>query len=230
MSMREIPVILWKKFRVCLPHPVANAVQNLAVELGNWVLHGIGVRRVKKFLKSGPSFTGIEFTGRARVLDNFINVGWETKFPIDLRRKLPFKDNSVEKIYSSHFLEHLYPFELEMLLKECHRILKDGGVFEAALPDVVGSILNYADYCRGVVPKFTPKIIYSSYRCPTEGLVYSVFCDYKHYNIYALDNLTMYFIAAGFKNLRTREYDPNIDLEKRKDSSFYIIAVKSNDN
>ncbi len=53
----------------------------------------------------------------------------------DLRAKLPYMDSSVDGIYSSHALEHLYLAEAEGLLNECFRVLKDGGIIRLALPD-----------------------------------------------------------------------------------------------
>ena len=46
--------------------------------------------------------------------------------------KLPFKDNSVEYIWSSHVLEHIK--EPMNILNECWRILKPDGKFEIKVP------------------------------------------------------------------------------------------------
>jgi SAM-dependent methyltransferase len=53
----------------------------------------------------------------------------------DLRRALPYETGSVDAIYSSHVLEHLYLREAERLLGECHRVLTGGGILRLALPD-----------------------------------------------------------------------------------------------
>ena len=51
----------------------------------------------------------------------------------DLSR-LPWKwtDNSIDKIYMIHFLEH-FP-DVAAILNECHRILKSGGILEIIVP------------------------------------------------------------------------------------------------
>lgn len=51
-------------------------------------------------------------------------------------RKLPYPDDSVEAIYSSHTLEHLYLREAEAVIGECARLLRPGGIVRFALPDV----------------------------------------------------------------------------------------------
>lgn len=53
----------------------------------------------------------------------------------DLRRPLPFDDASVDAVYSSHLLEHLYLREAERLLGECRRVLRPGSILRLALPD-----------------------------------------------------------------------------------------------
>ena len=54
----------------------------------------------------------------------------------DLTKRLPFDDGSVDAVYSSHFFEHIYYSDAGAILKECHRVLRPGGVLRlAALPD-----------------------------------------------------------------------------------------------
>lgn len=51
-------------------------------------------------------------------VDYVMNVGKE---------KLPFKDNSVDKIHADHLFEHFYPEELFFCIEECWRVLKPKG-------------------------------------------------------------------------------------------------------
>lgn len=55
---------------------------------------------------------------------------------IDLTKKLPLPDNSVDFIYSEHVFEHLEYVEGQKLLKECYRILKPNGVIRTVMPDL----------------------------------------------------------------------------------------------
>lgn len=52
----------------------------------------------------------------------------------DVHNGLPFKDNSVDAIFSSHFFEHLTIPQLEQLLYECRRVLKSGGMMAIRVP------------------------------------------------------------------------------------------------
>lgn len=49
---------------------------------------------------------------------------------------LPFKDNSIRYIYTSHMIEHLDPFDAKNFFGECFRILKPGGTFRIICPDI----------------------------------------------------------------------------------------------
>ena len=48
---------------------------------------------------------------------------------------LPFNNDSINFIFSEHFLEHLFFDESLSLLRECYRILKPFGVIRTSVPD-----------------------------------------------------------------------------------------------
>lgn len=54
----------------------------------------------------------------------------------DLRRRLPFPDESFDAVYGSHVLEHLEPDAAAQLLGECHRVLRPGGIARIVVPDL----------------------------------------------------------------------------------------------
>ncbi len=63
----------------------------------------------------------------------------------DLRKGLPYQDNSFQGVYHSHVLEHLTPAEARLLLRECRRVLKPGGVIRVVVPnleDIAGNYLH----------------------------------------------------------------------------------------
>lgn len=64
-------------------------------------------------------------------------------FNWDLTKGLPFPDNSVDYMFNEHFLEHLTYNEALMLLKDCRRALKDGGVMRIAMPDLEKCVNDY---------------------------------------------------------------------------------------
>ena len=54
-------------------------------------------------------------------------------------------DNSVDLIYTSHFLEHLTYGEGEVFLKECFKAMKPGAIMRIAVPDVKKLARHYLD-------------------------------------------------------------------------------------
>lgn len=50
--------------------------------------------------------------------------------------KLPYEDNSVDEIWSSHMLEHVGKFEVVPTLKEWFRVLKSEGKLTLRVPDL----------------------------------------------------------------------------------------------
>lgn len=55
---------------------------------------------------------------------------------IDAQDGLPFADATFRAVYHSHVLEHLHPDDARGLLRECHRILKPGGVLRVVVPNL----------------------------------------------------------------------------------------------
>jgi SAM-dependent methyltransferase len=54
---------------------------------------------------------------------------------INIKKGLPFANGTVDGIYSSHTLEHLYLNDARNVLIECARVLRRGAVLRLALPN-----------------------------------------------------------------------------------------------
>ncbi len=54
----------------------------------------------------------------------------------DLRRSIPLRTASVDVIHSEDFLEHIEKEAGEAALRECHRVLRSGGVMRLLTPDL----------------------------------------------------------------------------------------------
>jgi predicted SAM-dependent methyltransferase len=61
----------------------------------------------------------------------------------DLRQRLPFVSESIDCIYASHVLEHLYEDEARALLMECRRVLTPSGVLRLVVPDLFSLAQRY---------------------------------------------------------------------------------------
>lgn len=63
----------------------------------------------------------------------------------NLLKQFPWKTESVDVIYSSHTLEHFTREDGYRFLKECHRVLKQGGIIRIVIPDLKASINSYLE-------------------------------------------------------------------------------------
>ena len=61
----------------------------------------------------------------------------------NLTEGIPFSDQSVDVVYSSHFLEHLNRRQSAKFLEECFRVLKRHGIIRIVVPDLKYIIDGY---------------------------------------------------------------------------------------
>jgi predicted SAM-dependent methyltransferase len=64
----------------------------------------------------------------------------------DVRQGIPFPDESISEINTSHFLEHLSEDEIYPFLGECMRVLTKGGKMVNRLPHVKYPTAFYTDH------------------------------------------------------------------------------------
>ncbi len=100
--------------------------------------------RLQGAKKNGSAELHLHLGCGLKFLPGFVNIDGnlfrKTDMWLDLRNGLPFPDNSVSSVYSSHVLEHFYPEELTVLLRECHRVLRRGGGLRIVVPDMGGAV------------------------------------------------------------------------------------------
>ena len=121
-----------------------------------------------------------------------------TKFPY------PFKDGSVDAIFSSHFLEHLDGFERIKFFEECYRILKPSGKMRCVHP-YYKSVRAIQDPTHKFPPIGENSYLYwdKNWRAAnklTHG-VYDIKCDYEFKIYYTWQDPTV-----ANKNEETRNF------------------------
>jgi len=91
--------------------------------------------KIKNYYKNHKEIK-IQFGGGKDKLEGFLNTDVIGKIPINISKKLPFKSNSVDLIYSCHAIEHIYYKKFKSFMKETFRILKKGGVHIIMTPSL----------------------------------------------------------------------------------------------
>jgi predicted SAM-dependent methyltransferase len=175
-------------------------------------------RQIKLEIGSGPKkgingWTTLDITNKC-------DLKW------DLREGIPFPDNSVSIIYSSHLFEHIPYNGIVSLLKECHRVLKKDGVFSICVPNAKPYILGYANKDKSFwnsIPGFYVPAL--SHHSPIDMINYIAYMAGEHKYMFDEENLVSIIAANGFKNARTRSFDAEFDLKERDIESIYAIAT-----
>lgn len=171
----------------------------------------------------------IELGAGSRILEGWVGVDISPHAAVccDLNHEaLPFADCSVEEIYASHFLEHFsYPDQMRHVLAECMRVLRPGGYLRVAVPDASIYIRAYMEKQRfpEVIPVYQKAFFFNSH---IDSINYIAYMAGQHKHMFDMDNLLAILSGAGFINVAARQYDPAIDVEKRRAQSIYSIAQK----
>lgn len=143
----------------------------------------------------------------------------------DLRKGIPFPNESISKIYSSHFFEHLSFGEGQMFLDECLRVLVPGGIFSLCVPNARIFIEAYLNSDLDKNQHFGYKPAYND-TTKIDYVNYIAYMDGHHKYMFDEENLIYILTSKGLKNAHLRKFDPDIDLKERDFESIYAEATK----
>jgi len=82
---------------------------------------------------------------------------------LDVRKGLPFRNETVDLVYMSQFLDHLNLYECEKVLAECYRVMKPGGLIRIAVQDLDELLMKYK-YDKLDELSYMQPDIYSKYK------------------------------------------------------------------
>lgn len=121
---------------------------------------------------------------------------------------------SVDALFSSHNIEHLYPHDVPVALREFHRVLKDDGFVVITCPDlvsvcklVVEDKLTDAAYTSPAGPIAPIDILYGHRPAMARGNLYMA-----HRCGFTKKTLTADLQAAGFLTIGTIDRPEQFDL------------------
>lgn len=179
-------------------------------------------------LLKGSDPIKLELGAGGRSMDGWISVDMNDNcaLNLDLAAPIPFPDNSVNMIYSSHVLEHFNYTELIKLLEQCQRILKPGGTFSASVPNAriyLNAYHNPEDFNPEIYCRHKQAYNYNS---KIDYVNYMAYMDGHHKYMFDEENIIVILNKAGFKNVRLRDFNKALDLEVRDFQSIYVQAEK----
>ena len=164
-------------------------------------------------------------------IKGFNNNNWkEIRFDIDknvnpdivgtLTDMKLVKTGSVDAIYSSHNIEHIFPHEVPIALKEFYRVLKDDGIVVITCPDLqsVGEAIAQDKLMEplyespgGTVTAFD--ILYGHRETTADGNVFMI-----HKGGFTYSSLDRAFSEAGFET--------RVGGRRLEACDLYLIAFK----
>jgi len=146
----------------------------------------------------------------------------------DLRKGIPFPDESISKIYSSHLFEHLSFEETKGLIHECKRVLVPGGLFLICVPNARLYLEAYINNKDENFFQSLPSYHKPGYNNTTrmDWVNYVAYMGGEHKYMFDQENLLHILKMNGLKNVRVREFDPEIDMPERIFESLYAQGEK----
>jgi predicted SAM-dependent methyltransferase len=186
-------------------------------------------KQINKQIKTSP-FVKIEIGSGEKIGEN----GWLTLDFIgtdinwDLRNGMPFENDTIDEIYSSHLFEHLTFNEASVLFDECKRVLRPGGIFSICVPNSKRYIDAYFNKNQEFWKNEQLDFLTNAYNKTTliDYVNYIAYMDGHHKYMFDEENLLFILISHGFKNVKIREFDIKIDMLDRDFESIYAIANK----
>ena len=158
----------------------------------------------------------------------------------DMRRGLPFADCTVRGVFCEHFLEHVdYEEEAPMLLRECHRVLKPGGVVRIIVPDAEAYLRAYCDdgwdrltLIRPLMPGHVDSYFGNRYDTKMEAVNMIFRQGTEHKFAYDAETLVALLRRCGFSHVEhqtfLRSVMPEVCLDQpmRASESLYVEGQK----
>ena len=155
----------------------------------------------RRFRQNGRPIKAHLGCGQKNYLPGWVNVDANfvtAKIDLwaNLEQGLPFGDNSVERIYSFHVIEHLPDSALAPHFREMFRVLRPGGVIRVGGPNIDNACLKLLQNEASWFPDFPDK------RASVGGRFTNfVFCRNEHLTALTTSYLKELAEGAGFTGL-----------------------------
>ena len=235
---------MWRQVaRARLSKGVRAAIRQVADEWRIQRLHRASVRKAAQISTGQPLRVNLASGHHPKA--DWINVDLfapHADLRLDLRERLPFRDNSIAEIYCEHFFEHLEypnvadpvawmletpqsPSEALAFLRECRRVLTPAGVLDIVVPDAEVIIGEYVNRHQ---PGFSVPAWWGPAWCDTElhRVNYLFRQGREHKYAYDYETLRRVIESAGFARVDRRSFDPARDAENHRIGSLFVLSRK----
>jgi predicted SAM-dependent methyltransferase len=163
-------------------------------------------KKVKKYLDNSPE-PKLQIGCDTNLLTGWLNSGISLKecwfgIYLDAGKPFPFPESSFNYVFSEHLFEHLNYQQATNMLKESYRILKPGGVFRIATPDLQFLIRLYQEPDQPIHQQYIEYSAKQGNIPPSSVFVINRFhTAWGHQIIYDKETLTNMLEMTGFKDV-----------------------------
>jgi SAM-dependent methyltransferase len=169
------------------------------------------------------------------IAEHHYKANWSNVLKKDVSRGLPYGDQSVAKIYSSHFIEHIPKEKGFRFLQECHRVLKTGGVMRLVVPDLLFHAQLYVENTKELIERSLlpgDRSVHDNFL----ETIYGAYLNNKRYGarhcyMYDLPTLVSLLRKVGFRAIKKYSYKKGDDDElpyydSRPEDSLHLETRK----
>jgi predicted SAM-dependent methyltransferase len=166
----------------------------------------------------------------------------EADIYLNVCRRFPFSDASVDVLYAEHMLEHIHVDKVRFVLSEARRVLKPGGMFRITVPDLEIHARNYVakneDFFRPIIDKYMgrwDKNLDKYWLIRSNGGAFmsrAVQRFYRHRWMYDFETLSSCLREVGFKQCTKQSFGVSLvpaagklDRSDRAFETLYVDAV-----
>lgn len=107
------------------------------------------------------NITNIHLGASHNIIDGWVNYDIDTSggaTKADLAKGIPISDNSVDKIFTEHVIEHFDKETGYFLIQECYRVLKPGGTMRIGWPNLNKLVSSYLTHSKKHRKHVTPHL------------------------------------------------------------------------
>jgi len=135
---------------------------------------------------------------------------------LDVTKRFPFADDSIDFVFSSHMLEHLGPDQGRQCLAEVHRVLRPGGIVRISVPDLDRLMVSYD-------PEFPERFLVAFFQSDQRG-------KNRHYWYYNQVSMIRILRELGFSTAYQCSYRQghcvDLDIIDNRPESLFVEARK----
>lgn len=165
--------------------------------------------RMRDSYLKGSEIPKLHIGASNHVLEGWLNTDLSPQNGVmflDATKSYPFRDGAFAYVYSEHMIEHV-PYEGgQIMLQECYRVLRPGGIIRIVTPNLASILGLYSDalsvqqreYLNWMSRTFTP-------RAPEKSAVFVINAFFRlwgHQFIYDEAGLAAALRSAGFNRVR----------------------------